>query len=70
MRHVGIVASVLDDAGTGPAVALLGEGEREIRGLAARQADRNRIGKITGQKGPEGGTRSRRGAGPRRPAAA
>src|SRR5437763_15999532 len=68
MRHIGVVARVLDDPRAGPAIALLGEDEREDRGLAARQADRDGIREFAGQQRLERGAGSGGGTGPRRPA--
>jgi hypothetical protein len=70
MRDVGVVAGVLDDAGTRPAIALFGERQREFRGLAARQTDRNGIGETAGQQCLECGAGRGGGARPRRPAPA
>ena len=69
VRHVGIVAGILDDAGAGLAVRLLGERQRKARRLPAGQADRHGIGETAGQQRRERGPRRRRRAGPGRPAA-
>ena len=69
MRHIRIVPGILDDAGAGEPVAQFGERQGKARRLAARQADRHRIGKPSGQQRGKGGARRRRGAGPGSPAA-
>ena len=70
VRHVGIVAGVLDDARARPAFAARGARQRERRRLAARQADRHGIGKRAGEQRLERRLRCRRRAGAGRPAAA
>ena len=50
MRHVGIVAGVLDDAGRGGCLVLARQSEREARPLAARQRHLDRIGKFAGHQ--------------------
>ncbi len=70
MGHVGVVAGVLDHAGGGLPGAQPALGQVEARLLAARQADRHRIGNAAGQQPDIGGLGRRRGAGPGGPAAA
>src|SRR5216684_815538 len=64
MRHVGIVAGVLDDAGACRALRQLLERQREARLLAARQADRDGIGEGAGQQRLARRARRRGRAGP------
>ena len=69
MGDVRIVARVLDDAGAGEAGVKLVGRERELGPQALRQRDRNRIGKLAGQKHFKGRARRAAGAGAGRPAA-
>ena len=69
MRHIGIVAGILDDPGAGEIVAELLYGERELRPQPLRQRHRDGIGKGARQQRFESGARSAAGAGARRPAA-
>ena len=55
MGHVGVVAGVLDHAGEGAAAGAAALGEVEARLLAARQADRHRVGEAAGQQAEIGG---------------
>ena len=67
MRHVGIVASVLDDADSGEIGAPFELAEREGDALARGQRDLDRIGRRPAMQRDEGRPRRRRGAGPGRP---
>ncbi len=69
MRHIGIVAGVLDDAGARRALRQLLERQREARLLAARQADGDGIGEGAGEERLARCARRRRRAGPGGPAA-
>ena len=70
MRHVGVVAGILDDARPRQAVARGGARKRESGRLAARQPDRHRIGKLAGEQRLKRRLRRGRGARAGRPAAA
>lgn len=69
MRHVGIVARILDDAGGHDVARPLLMGQREGGALALGEHDLDGIGETAGQERLEGGGRRRRGAGARGPAA-
>ena len=69
MRHVGIVAGILDHAGPCKAFAELPFGEREGGASAAGQSDLDRVGEFAGDQRRAGGLRRRGGAGAGRPAA-
>ena len=64
-----VVAGILDDGGTGAVFAQFCERQRETRGGAPRQADRDRVGKPTGQQGGKGRARRCGGTGAGRPTA-
>jgi hypothetical protein len=69
-RAVGdirIIAGILDDAGAGEAAGHLGKRQREARLVAARQTDRDGIGKFAGQQRGVRGPRSGRGTSASRP---
>ena len=69
MRHVGVVAGILDHAGTRKIRAELPFGERKGGASAARQPDLDRVGKFAGEQRRARGLRRRGGAGAGRPAA-
>ncbi len=69
MRHVGIVAGILDHAGPCEAVAELPFGEREGDALAAGQPDLDRVGEFAGDQRRAGSLGRCGRAGSRRPAA-
>ena len=70
VRHVRVVARILDDAGLGPALAERLSRKREGRRLAARQGDGDGVGEAAGDEGGHSGLGRGGGAGPRRPAVA
>ena len=70
VRHVGIVARILDDAGAREAGPQLLARKCEGGPLAAWQGDRDRIGEAAGQECRIGGLGGRGGTCPRGPAAA
>ena len=63
MRHVGIVAGVLDHAGGSGIFVLSRQGEREAWALAARQRHLDRVGKFAGYERRKRRLRRRSGAG-------
>ena len=67
MRHVGIVARVLDDAGLGEIGAQFELTQREGDALAGGQRDFDRIGRRPAMQRDESRPRRRRGAGASRP---
>ena len=70
MRHVGVVAGVLDDRRPWPHRRPSSPlGQREAGRAAARQADGHRVGEAQPGQRAEGGLDRRRGAGTRGPAA-
>ena len=70
MRHVRIVAGILDHAGDRGPVALPMDGKREGDTLAAGKRDLDGVRKFAGEKRREGGLGRRRRAGAGGPAAA
>ncbi len=70
MRHVGIVARVLDDSRAREPLAKLLEGQRKRRPRAARQGDRHGTGKTAANERLIGRPRGGGGAGAGRPALA
>ena len=70
VRHVRVVARVLDHAGRRPAFTLIGPGQRESRRLAAGQGHGHRIGELAGEQRLAGRARGGGGAGARCPAPA
>ena len=70
VRHVGIIARILDDARRCCALLQLLNGECESRRLAARQPHRHRFRKLAGQKRGIRSFRSGGGAGSGGPAVA
>ena len=67
MSDVGVIAGILDDRGHRLALALLMAREREGRGLALGESDRDGIRKAARDEGRAGCLRGGRGAGARRP---
>ena len=65
MRHVGIVARILDDGGRGGIAIERPLRQGEARLPATRQPDGDRIGEAQPDQGTEGGLHRRRGAGAR-----
>jgi len=70
MRHVGIVARILDDASRGRFAPQRLPRQGEARPFAFGQADFNGIGELAGEKRNEGSLRRGGGAGPGGPASA
>ncbi len=70
MRHVGIVARVLDDSRACKPLAELFQGQRKRRPRAARQGDRDGTGKLAANERLIGRPRGGGGAGAGRPALA
>ena len=70
VRHVGIVAGILDHAGGCRSVVLAVDGKREGDGLTAGKRYLDGIRKLAGQQRGEGGLGRGRGAGAGGPAAA